>query len=453
MASVLLMSQIPALLLGLIMVWAWLRWRKTRRAGWMLLIGGAAGWAAITRPVDALCYAIPIGVAIVWDLLRGANQMHCPSLPPGEGRAEGKPGQTFGQRARRSQFPLTPTLSQGEREQEGRRALSCSPPMILALLIIGAAPFLAIQLAFDKGVTGRWLETPFRMYLDRDAPGTQFGFPKYDANARPQSVLPQKQAYYKDWVVPYIRRHQPDQLLTNWATRWLPMILDTTMPTRAMIPLTIVGLAGLTDRRRIVLWTTLPLLVLLYLFYTIFLEHYAIAVIPAIVMTGVLAVPTLGDAFPRFRRPIVAATAMLITASCVTSFWEINRRIAPPGRQIEDETFRSTLLREVNQDLPQASDLNKPAVILFRYHLGDNYFEEPVYNTDVAWPDDAPIIRAHDLGPRRDREIIDYYAARHPPRTFYLFDPKASPAIVELGTTRKPRELLETLDRTELGSK
>jgi hypothetical protein len=422
MASILLMSQIPALLLGLVMLWAWLRWRKNRRAGWMLLIGVAAGWAAITRPADALCYAIPVGIAIAWDLLHAPSRVRVPPFSAGQAPGEGV------QARRHPRLPLA-------------RAAG-------ALLILGAAPFLAIQLAFDKGVTGRFFETPFRMYLDRDAPGTQFGFPKYDPSARPKSVLPQKQAYYQNWVVPYIRRHQPGQLLSAWATHWLPMILDTTTPTRAMIPLAIVGLAGLTDRRRIALWTTLPLFVLLYVFYAIFLEHYAIAVIPAVALTGVLAIPTLGSAFPRFRDGVTAAATMLIIASCVTGLWEINRWIAPPGRQIADETFPSPLLRQVNEVLPQASDLKKPAVILFRYHPGDNFFEEPVYNTGVAWPDDAEIIRAHDLGAQRDREIIDYYARRKPVREFYLFDAKRPNAIEDLGPSDDPSRVSRNLEAT-----
>ena len=66
-------------------------------------------------------------------------------------------------------------------------------------------------------------------------------------------------------------------------------------------------------------------------------------------------------------------------------------------------------------------------MILFQYHpelpqTGDNSCKiEPVYNTSVAWPDDAPIVRAHDLG-SRNIELIRYYAEHQPQRTFYLFD-------------------------------
>ena len=106
--------------------------------------------------------------------------------------------------------------------------------------------------------------------------------------------------------------------------------------------------------------------------------------------------------------------------------------------KVDDETFRSPMMR-VLHDQVDRSDL-APAVILFRYHPelsqdGDNSCKvEPVYNTDVAWPDDAPIIHAHDLG-SRNIEIIRYYAEHQPDRAFYLFD-RGNPAdpLHRLGT-------------------
>src|SRR6185312_2794184 len=66
--STMVMAQIPVMLLGLLMAWAWLRWRGERKAGWAVAIGAFAGWAAITRPVDALAFALPIGIAMLIDL-------------------------------------------------------------------------------------------------------------------------------------------------------------------------------------------------------------------------------------------------------------------------------------------------------------------------------------------------------------------------------------------------
>jgi hypothetical protein len=63
-----------------------------------------------------------------------------------------------------------------------------------------------------------------------------------------------------------------------------------------------------------------------------------------------------------------------------------------------------------------------PAIVLFHYDSPGNFHDEPVYNIDVAWPDDAPIIRAQDLGPARNQELFAYYAQRQPARTVYRFD-------------------------------
>ena len=49
-----------ALLLGLVLIWAWLRFRRSRRRAWLVVIGAVAGWTFITRPVDALCFIVPV---------------------------------------------------------------------------------------------------------------------------------------------------------------------------------------------------------------------------------------------------------------------------------------------------------------------------------------------------------------------------------------------------------
>src|SRR5882724_5318888 len=71
--SVMIMSHLPMLLLGLLMVWAWLRWRREHRVRWAILVGVFSGWAAITRPADAIAYALPIGIAMLAALWRQPN--------------------------------------------------------------------------------------------------------------------------------------------------------------------------------------------------------------------------------------------------------------------------------------------------------------------------------------------------------------------------------------------
>ena len=71
----------------------------------------------------------------------------------------------------------------------------------------------------------------------------------------------------------------------------------------------------------------------------------------------------------------------------------------------------------------------QPVVVMFRYDPDAQgnphdltFHNEPTYNDDVAWPDDAPIIRTRDLGPRENAQLFAYYAAHQPDRIFYLYD-------------------------------
>lgn len=53
--------------------WALLEWRATRRTRWLLVVAAATGWMAITRPLTAAAYAVPVGVVCLWDIVRGRH--------------------------------------------------------------------------------------------------------------------------------------------------------------------------------------------------------------------------------------------------------------------------------------------------------------------------------------------------------------------------------------------
>jgi hypothetical protein len=111
-----------------------------------------------------------------------------------------------------------------------------------------------------------------------------------------------------------------------------------------------------------------------------------------------------------------------IVAATVTALPEIDHQLLDDGLPTPTMYFSYV-------ELPK--HVTQPAIVLFRYRKGDNTNEEPVYNVDVAWPDDAAIIRAHDLG-ERNRELFAYYAARQPQRTVYLYD-RAARRLITLG--------------------
>ena len=64
------MAQTPVMLAGLLCVLAWAKWRGAMRFRWSLAAGAAAGLAAIIRPVDAVCFAAPVAVAMLLELSR-----------------------------------------------------------------------------------------------------------------------------------------------------------------------------------------------------------------------------------------------------------------------------------------------------------------------------------------------------------------------------------------------
>jgi hypothetical protein len=370
--SIMVMSHTLMLLLGLLMAWAYLRWRDRPGAGRALILGTIAGWAAITRPLDALCFAIPIAVAMLLDL-------------------RGKP------------FRLTMTTA--------------------ACLIVAAAPFIALQLVLDYGVTGHVLRTPVTEYDTRNWPHLfTWSAGAFDPNFRPPTALQQVQDYYDQFIVKPVRDRNGLTLSQIVAQRGF-MILGQTLPSLLLIVLLPAGFLALADRRRLVLWAVLPLFVIAYTSFIFFQKHYTLFAAPSVILMAVLGVKVARDALGA-RGPFWCAFPTLAVA--LLAVWAL-----PQVGGAADDTDAHATLRDVDRRL---ADIRDPqAVVLFRYRTGDNFREEPVYNLDHARPDDARIVRAHDLGPARNVEIFNYYARLQPARVFYLYDRQAH-TLTRLGT-------------------
>jgi hypothetical protein len=360
--SIIVMSHTVLPLLGLLMFWAWLRWRRSRRVGWAVAIGAFAGWAAITRPVEAICWAAPLGVAILLDL-----------------------------RDARVPWPRWATA--------------------MAAIVVGAAPFLAIQVAFNVGVTGSPFRSAYQEYFARYLPQSSIGFHTYDPNLKPNTTLPQRLEYYQEFDVRFITRHRVDRLVETWRDERTKYILDPAVPHRLLWILLPVGVLGLVTRPRRALAAVLPLFVGIYFWFTYLLPHYSVAVLPSLVLILVCAPGALQRTWPRLRLEMPATLA--IAALSLTGLPQVNPNVV-------DDPYNLGLLWIDHFELPKL--VTKPAIVLFKYQPGGNTHEEPVYNYDVAWPDDAEIIRAHDLGPEKNLELLEYYAARQPGRHVYFFD-------------------------------
>jgi hypothetical protein len=343
-------------MLGLLFVWSWLRWRQKPTLPRALLLGFVGGWMAITRPIDAICIALPVAIATFRPWLH---------LPP--------------------------------------RPRWATAGVVLA----GAAPFLALQLVFNYGVTGQLTKTPFSFYNERDQPLLQFGFPRYDDSIPLHTKVPQKRTMYDKSVLPAARIHTPQRIPTRIREELVQSI-------QVMLahPLLLVFLPAGTMQwfkgRRYVVGGVLPMFVALYSGYTLFLEHYTMLAGPAVVVLVLAGV----RAVERNFRLVAPACTIGVAALCVGVLPEFNRRKPDVGIPMTTMDFDRL-------DLPKL--LKTPALIFFKYENSD-YHEEPVYNIDTAWPDDAPIIRVHDLGPARNAELLEYYAQIQPERMIYMVD-------------------------------
>jgi hypothetical protein len=373
--SLLFMSQVPLMLFGLLMVWAYLRWRARRRPGWILAIGLFAGWAALTRPVDAICFALPVGLAVLADVFR---------VDTGQKRV--------------------------------------SPLWATALLLAGAAPLLVLQALINRGATGNWTTTPWTLYVQRDFPQTQMGFRAFDASRRPISTSPHKQHFYDRHVLDLVHGHNAANLHRVWLRHRLPTTLSGALPHPGLVVVLPAGVLACVSRRRWVLAAALPVFVSLYIPSIFFTAYYPVVIAPAAALLVVLGVHVLADALPRWRGGVRLLLVLSIAGIALSKLPEAERGA-------RDHPFEPRLTRALERAL--AEQVQAPAIILIRYSPDRDLNEQSVANFHSAWPDDAAIIRAHDLR-EKNQVLFRYYAARQPLRKVYRFD-ESDGSIQELG--------------------
>jgi len=396
MMSIMLMAQTPTLLLGLAMTWAVLQWRRKNKTRWLVILGIAAGWAAITRPAEALCFAIALAILMAMDL-----------------RAQ--PWQAWAKTA--------------------------------AWVIVATLPFLAIQLTLNRKITGQWLTTPFARYTDLNYPGA-FGFHVGNAPLHVSNV-PEKQLFYEVYAKSVIEQHQLKNLITvdlkgEWAAASTAGMPDPFF--WLIVPMSILAL---WDRRLWAVWGVLPLYLVVLTGYSFaaVLPHYVVVVLPAMILLCLLPIRFLTGTFPKQAAMVRTMVGLGMIALTLVSLPQFNR-------VVHDQYFETPELGEIDQALSR--QVSPPAVVMFHYNrdaliggkkVTNDPTQEPVFNSSVAWPDDAAIIRAHDLNADvsmvgkpgdLDRPLYEYYARIDPQRVFYLYDRGGlTTKLRRLGTARE----------------
>lgn len=366
------MSHAAGLLWSLTAFACWLKWRKKPALRWALLAALAAGAYLITRPFDAVFVLLPI--ALVWSAELGRV----------------KPRQ-------RAQAVLG------------------------ALLVI--CPFIALQLWFDQRVTGHLLQTPLSLYYRTLFNEHGVGPEHFDPTFVPPTASLLLRDTYRGFALYNITRFQtPGQIVRQFFQTRIPVTLGVGLPSLLLVIFIPLSLLKLGDRR----WAVLVAIFLCYLGASAavvqYLDHYVIAIVPSILLALLLGGSVLTRMFER-SRGVAVFTWLAIFALAMNRIVLNHEHYQQRGRNV---------MRVNYLEIPRRVKL--PAIVLFRYQPDEpepGFNLEPVYNWDVASPDDAPIIRANDLGPR-DRELFAYYAARQPNRTVYRFD-RQNKNLVELG--------------------
>jgi hypothetical protein len=376
--SIMVMSHPLLMLQGLLMFWCYLNWRRGGRIGWLAAFGALAGWSAVTRPLDAIAWAAPPLALIAIDLWRAS-------------RAE--------------------------------------KTKALALITIAAAPFLSLQLILDKGVTGRWLETPAQAFHHRYFPATFQRQGEELASAELPAALPQYKHYYDRFIMPGAARYHQERLIDRF-----PSGVIHTIPATWLLFFMPLGVAGLANRRQWALASVFVLFVLCYMTFMFFAAHYLIVVTPVGLFMVVLGARQLERFAGRLRNFVACVLTLWLAATAIACLPETNTGM-------RDEPKVSSVIQAFNREL---SRIEKPAVVFFNWRPDnpDAWRHEQVYNIDAAWPDDAPVVRVQDLGPR-DIELVRYYAEKQPSRIFYRFQ-QDSQQLTRLGTVA---EILASPDR------
>jgi hypothetical protein len=187
------------------------------------------------------------------------------------------------------------------------------------------------------------------------------------------------------------------------------------------------------NRKFWAVWGMLPVFILglsPYAFSWV-LPHYMIMVMPAVILLAILPISFLSATFPTYTGAFRMMIALMLISLALCAMPQFNRFVY-------DQYFEPPELTEIDNTLAQ--NVSRPAVVLYHFNrdtlihgkkITNNPSEEPVFNAGVAWPDDAPIIRARDLNPDisavatpndLNRPLYEYYSRTAPARVFYLYN-------------------------------
>lgn len=350
--SLMVLSQPAQILFETMLMLAYVRWRRDRAIRWAAAIGLLAGWAGTIRPADALCLVVPIGIAMLLDLWGGA--------------------------VRRAVFTLV-------------------------AVGLSASPFLALQAWQNLGMTGKVAEFPSDYYVERTYPASMMGFHRIDWARVPVPALLEKRVSNETFVNGEYARHAPGNIWSEWRDRRLHLTVLGITSNLILLVLLPMGVFGLSNRPRIVFFAAAILFLTFYSCYVFYFVHYAVTIVPMVIFLTLLGGETLARLCPLSWRDGARATiATGIAAIAIVALPEFNPQ--------QHDGYRTPELTPIEHAIA-AMPATQRAVVLFHFTPGCEAGEDPVYNTETAWPEDSRILRCHDLSDSRALELYRYLAS------------------------------------------
>jgi hypothetical protein len=260
--------------------------------------------------------------------------------------------------------------------------------------------------------------TPMALYNQRDQPGLEYELEVPDQNQQPQTHTPEKRRLYDEDIAKALSQHHPSVFWHTFVTDRLPETMTGVLAQPMLAVLLPIGILSWRFRRAWLLASGLPLFFLLYTPYPLFKSHYPIVAAPAAIVGVLLGLKAMTLTLPRARAGVWTAAVIFVGGLMVTPAID---HISMVSALTFHASAGNRILDAADGITADLTDKNEPALILFRRDPTLSVACEPVYNTATPWPDDAPVIRAHDRG-ADNWQIFQYYAKRNPDRRAYLFD-------------------------------
>lgn len=390
-AGMMLMGQAPATMFGLLVVYAYLRWRTVADAPnprpallWGLAAGFCVAWGMFCRPVDVLAYSVPVLLLVAF-----------------------------------------------ARRVPARRRAFC-----IGAAMVGAIPLALIQLPFNEAVTGSYLQTPFSWYAQTYLPGTGYGLSEREVRPGPNITAHFRLSYYT-FTKPFID-HANTATLAEVLFSRLRLFCLTTVPHGMMLILVPAALPLLLRRPKLwLLAAVFPLTVLLYLPYGFLLGQYAVPSTPPMAFLIVCGACSAMRVIGRLYGERIGAA---VSVFCVVGLLALPTNGLPGiGSAGREDWYHVPELRLIDRHL---AELPGAGLVFISPPEATGPIEaEPVYNLGVGHPDEARVVRAHDLG-ARNVELVAYYAKIQPRREVYHLD-RAAGTLERLGNVADLAELPE----------